>query len=73
MDNNKTTMTPIDSKFFESLGDAFASTAEKDFFEKMKYRAMMISRRAIRTREYLLMAFPRFKSPLEKPLISEPS
>lgn len=40
MDNNKkkTMMTPIDSKFFENLGDAFASTAEKDFFEKMKYK-----------------------------------
>ena len=39
MDNQKkTTMTPIDSQFFESLGDAFASTAEKYFFEKMKYK-----------------------------------
>ena len=26
---------------------------------------------AINTNEYLLIAFPRFKSPLEKPLISE--
>lgn len=39
MDNQKkTTMTPIDSQFFESLGDVFTSSAEKDFFERMKYK-----------------------------------
>lgn len=39
MDNRKkTTMTPIDSQFFENLGGVFASPAEKDFFERMKYK-----------------------------------
>ena len=39
MENNKKTeLVPKDRKFFDRLGDAFASEEEKNFFEKMKYK-----------------------------------
>lgn len=39
MENNKKTeLAPKDRKFFDCLGDVFASVEEKNFFERMKYK-----------------------------------
>ena len=37
-DRKKTELVPKDKLFFDNLGDVFASTEEKNFFENMKYK-----------------------------------